>query len=87
MLLGKLDALASIRFGAGVGTAPTKIEFPTRLFPAIEAGILDEFEPSFHGHVAELATHQADLMVGSFAVTMFRGLPEAHVVCFSFPGH
>ena len=78
VLLGQVDAFLGVGLGAGVGVAAVEIEFPARLFPAVEAGLCDELEPFVHRHVAELAANQADLMIRSLAVAMRRRLLEAH---------
>ena len=40
VLLGQVDALLGVGGGAGVGVALAQVEFPARLLPAVEAGVL-----------------------------------------------
>src|SRR6516162_7069890 len=78
MSFGEIDMLPGIRFRSSVTGAATEVEFPTGFFPAVEARVLDELDPFIHRHVAELAAHEADLMIRSLAEAMAGGLLEAH---------
>ena len=80
VLLGQLDPLLGVRLGPGVGAAAVQVELPARLFPAVEAGVLEELQPLVHRHVAELAADQADLVVRSLAEAMLGGLLVAHAI-------
>src|SRR5262249_39671551 len=80
VLLRQVDALLGVRLGAGVAAALAQVEFPARLFPAVEAGLLHELQPLAELDVAELAAHQADLVVRPFAEAMLRRLFVAHDV-------
>ena len=77
-LLGLVDALLGIGLGAGVVGAAFEIQLPGGFLPAVEAGLGDPVEPLVLGHVAELAAHQADLMMRMLAAAMRLGLVMAH---------
>jgi hypothetical protein len=72
--LAKSTRFFCVCLGAGVSHALVEIEFPTRLFPAIETSVGDEFDPLSFGHVAELAPHEANLVIGIFPKAMFFSL-------------
>src|SRR5579875_859245 len=81
MFARQLDALFGIRLGPSIGGAAIEVQLPTRFFPAVEAGFLQELQPLLHRHIAELAAHQADLMVRGFAESMLCSLFVAHARC------
>src|SRR5205814_46630 len=77
----QLHPLLRVRLRSPVVVAATQVQFPARLLPAIEARVGHELQPFALVHVAELASHQADLMKRPLAVAVFRRLLEPHV-CF-----
>src|SRR5262249_50607917 len=78
VLFGQIDPLFGIGFSAPVTVTLAQLEFPARLLPAVEAGILQELQPLVHGNVAELAANEADLVVRSPAIAVRGGLLVAH---------
>src|SRR5262249_49989629 len=85
VLLRQVHALPGHGFGAGVSGALIQVEvrLPAGLFPAIEAGLLDELHPLVEVDVAELPADQADLMIRSLAEAVRRRWLEAHDLSLS----
>src|SRR5262249_2435164 len=80
---GQLGAFLRIGRRPLVVVAAAQVELPAGLLPAVEAGLGDEREPVLLGDAAELAAHQADLMIRRLAEAMLAGLFEAHDVVLS----
>src|SRR5262245_37827294 len=78
VFLGQINAPFGVSGRALVGIALAQVEFPGCLFPAVEAGVLEELDPLAEIHVAELSANEADLVVGRLAEPVFGGLLEAH---------
>src|SRR5262245_48636239 len=62
-LFGNLKAFPGVGLGSGVVVAAAEVELPAGFFPAVEAGVGNELDPSVHRHGTELATNQADLVI------------------------
>src|SRR5207302_5632834 len=77
----QLDSLLCVGLRPPVVIAATQVQLPARLFPAVETRVGHELQPFALVHIAELPSHQADLMKRSLAVAVFGGLLEPHV-CF-----
>jgi hypothetical protein len=75
---GEINPFLRVGGGACIGIAATKVEFPRRFFPTVEATFLQKTNPLIERHVAKLATDQSDLVKRTFAIAMLLGLVEAH---------
>ncbi len=78
VLLRQGHALLGVGGGAVFGVAAAEIQLPARLLPAVEASLRDELQPVCFRHIAELATHQTDLMIRQLAEAVLRCLLESH---------
>src|SRR5262249_29873546 len=58
--------------------ALAQVELPRRLFPPVEARLLNERQPVVHRHVAELPPHQPDLVIRPLAEAVLGRLLESH---------